>query len=182
MLFVLIWLILFAQVWWVCEGNPKWKKNFDPQCHLGTDVAVAQLISTFFFSSTSPPSSSQKILADVICDAILIFSPLFLVWRSKLSRAQRIRLTVLFSTTFIMTAVSLNHAYFILKVGGSAEVFAGVLEVCHRYQPPSKRRIFTYKYIYIYIHNPSGFPQLDSRQPDRHHCFLLPHQNRRLGL
>ncbi|KAF8164765.1 hypothetical protein B0H34DRAFT_670777 [Crassisporium funariophilum] len=108
--FVVLWLILFSQIWWVCEGNPNWKKSNNPQCPLGIDVAVAQVIT------------------DVACDAILILAPLRLAWKTNLSRAQKIRIMAIFSTTFITTAISMNHVYFVLKTGGLPEALAAVLQ------------------------------------------------------
>ncbi|PPQ82833.1 hypothetical protein CVT25_009208 [Psilocybe cyanescens] len=109
-LFGITWAILFAQIWWVCEGNPQWKTKNHPQCPLGTNVAVAQVIT------------------DVLSDAILILAPTRLVWRTKLSHAQKIRVIAIFSTTLITTAISLNHAYFVLKWGGLQEALAAVLQ------------------------------------------------------
>ncbi|KAF8816527.1 hypothetical protein BYT27DRAFT_7127747 [Phlegmacium glaucopus] len=109
-LFVIIWLILFAQIWWVCENKQEWKKSNAPQCPIGLEVAVAQVIT------------------DIACDAILIFAPLRLVWKTRLSRAQKIRLMSLFSTTIITTIVSMNHAYFVLKTGGLPEALAAVIQ------------------------------------------------------
>ncbi|KDR73778.1 hypothetical protein GALMADRAFT_100630 [Galerina marginata CBS 339.88] len=110
--FFLTWVFLFAQIWWVCEGSPKWKQSLTPQCPLGTGVAVAQVIT------------------DVLSDAILVFAPLRLVWHTKLSKPQKIRVTAIFSTTLISTAVSLNHAFFVLRRGGLQEALAAVLQCC----------------------------------------------------
>ncbi|KAG2138279.1 hypothetical protein BD769DRAFT_1435132 [Suillus cothurnatus] len=44
-IFGVVWAILFAQVWWTCELNPSWKKLPRPQCPLGRDVAVAQIVT-----------------------------------------------------------------------------------------------------------------------------------------
>lgn len=40
------WIVLFSQVWWVCEREPDWKNQAIPQCLLGENVAIAQVIST----------------------------------------------------------------------------------------------------------------------------------------
>ncbi|KAF9545339.1 hypothetical protein CPC08DRAFT_392912 [Agrocybe pediades] len=111
-LFGVTWAILFSQVWWVCEGNPAWKKESNPQCPLGLDVAIAQVIT------------------DVLSDAILVFAPIRLVWRIRLTGAQKIRVIAIFSTTLVSTAISLNHAYFVLKWGGLQEALAAVMQCC----------------------------------------------------
>lgn len=45
MAFILAWAVLFAQVWWTCESEPGWKTQPRPQCNLGRNVAIAQIIS-----------------------------------------------------------------------------------------------------------------------------------------
>ncbi|KAF8994593.1 hypothetical protein BDQ17DRAFT_1430971 [Cyathus striatus] len=110
MLFGLTWAILFAQVWWVCEREPGWKDQPLPQCDLGLNVAVAQVIT------------------DVLCDSILIFIPIYLIWGVRLTRAQKIRVSAIFSTTIISTAVSLNHAYAVLRQGGLHEALAATIQ------------------------------------------------------
>jgi hypothetical protein len=44
-IFGVVWAILFAQVWWTCETDPSWKKQPRPQCPLGRNVAIAQIVS-----------------------------------------------------------------------------------------------------------------------------------------
>ncbi|KIJ40421.1 hypothetical protein M422DRAFT_173811, partial [Sphaerobolus stellatus SS14] len=108
--FLTIWAVLFAQVWWVCEREPGWKDAPLPQCDLGLNVAVAQVIT------------------DVLCDAFLIFVPLRLVWNIRLTRAQKIRITAIFSTTIVTTCVSMNHAFFVLRAGGLKEALAAIVQ------------------------------------------------------
>ena len=45
LVFGIVWCVLFAQVWWVCEAEPGWKNDPIPQCFLGEKVAIAQVIS-----------------------------------------------------------------------------------------------------------------------------------------
>ena len=42
--------VLFAQVFWTCEGDPAWKDRPIAQCMLGKKVAIAQLISKCRFT------------------------------------------------------------------------------------------------------------------------------------
>lgn len=70
------------------------------------------------------------ILADVVGDAIVILAPIRLVWRTTLSKPQKIRIITIFSTTIIMTAVSLNHGFTVmLNGGGLTEALASLLQV-----------------------------------------------------
>ncbi|KAF8138905.1 hypothetical protein EV363DRAFT_1315109 [Boletus edulis] len=104
------WMILFAQVFWTCEAEPIWKTLPRPQCDLGRNVAIAQIIT------------------DVFGDMILILAPFRLIYKVRLSRAQKIRVLSIFSTSAITTIVSLSHAYYVLKDGGLKEATAALFE------------------------------------------------------
>lgn len=108
--FACAWAVLFAQVFWVCEREPGWKDGLEPQCDLGRNVAIAQVIT------------------DVVTDAVLVFAPINLVWKIKLSRNQKIRIITVFSATVAATAVSLYHAYAILRFGGYVEARAAIIQ------------------------------------------------------
>ncbi|KIJ43795.1 hypothetical protein M422DRAFT_252697, partial [Sphaerobolus stellatus SS14] len=108
--FLTIWAVLFAQVWWVCEREPGWKDAPLPQCDLGLNVAVVQVIT------------------DVLCDAFLIFVPLRLVWNIRLTRPQKIRITAIFSTTIVTTCVSMSHAFFVLHAGELKKALAAIVQ------------------------------------------------------
>ncbi|EIW79582.1 hypothetical protein CONPUDRAFT_106173, partial [Coniophora puteana RWD-64-598 SS2] len=112
-LFLLTCLVLQAQVMWTCEGPGKtsWKHEPIPQCFLGKEVAVAQVIT------------------DVLADLFLIIAPVRLVWKVRLSRPQKIRIIAIFCSASATTIVSLCHAYFLLTVGGLKEIMAGIVEM-----------------------------------------------------
>ncbi|KAI0030144.1 hypothetical protein K488DRAFT_88037 [Vararia minispora EC-137] len=103
------WTVLFAQVWWVCEGDTSWKSLENPQCPLGKQVAVAQLVT------------------DVVSDAVLVLAPLYLLAGVK-NRALVIRVMAVFFTTVLSTAFSLYHGYEILTVGGTSEARAATFQ------------------------------------------------------
>ncbi|KAI0309178.1 hypothetical protein OF83DRAFT_1038265, partial [Amylostereum chailletii] len=107
--FVLLWAILFAQVWWVCETEPSWKSQLIPQCFLGTNVAIAQVIT------------------DVACNVVLIAAPVKLLY-NIVNRPLKIRLISVFSTTIVTTATSLYHAYVVLRIGGTSEATAALIQ------------------------------------------------------
>lgn len=48
----LVFFILFAQLFWVCERQPLWKDAVIPQCVLGREVAIAQVISMSYTTSS----------------------------------------------------------------------------------------------------------------------------------
>lgn len=62
-------------------------------------------------------------------DAILIFTPIRLIWGVTLSKSRKIQLIAVFSTTSASTAVSLYHAFEILRKGGLFEALAATIEV-----------------------------------------------------
>ncbi|KAI6156773.1 hypothetical protein BKA82DRAFT_1002503 [Pisolithus tinctorius] len=109
--FTVTWMILLAQVFWTCESEPGWKTQPRPQCDLGRNVAIAQIIT------------------DVIGDTILILAPFRLIYKVRLTKAQKIRLMSIFSTSAATTVVSLTHAYYVYSDGGLKEVIAAVVEL-----------------------------------------------------
>ncbi|KAG1775294.1 hypothetical protein EV702DRAFT_1120009 [Suillus placidus] len=109
-IFGVVWAILFAQVWWTCESNPSWKQQPRPQCPLGRNVAIAQIVT------------------DILGDTVLILAPFLLIYKATLTTAQRVRVICLFSTSAITTLVSLTHAYYVITVGGLKEAVSAMFE------------------------------------------------------
>ena len=69
-------------------------------------------------------------LANVLTDAILVGTPIWMVYRSSsLRKYQKVQLFALFSTTIIMTFVSLGHSFFVFKSGGVRQGLTAVIEV-----------------------------------------------------
>ncbi|KAF9463858.1 hypothetical protein BDZ94DRAFT_1308357 [Collybia nuda] len=108
--FGVCWAILFAQDFWTCENEPGWKDMPSPQCFLGSRVAITQLIT------------------DVFADSCLIAFPMRLLWNLRVSKGQRLRLLLIFSTSIITSIVSLVHAYYVLRVGGLEELVVAIVE------------------------------------------------------
>ncbi|KAI6004534.1 hypothetical protein F5J12DRAFT_722180, partial [Pisolithus orientalis] len=67
--------------------------------------------------------------ADVLSDTILILAPFRLIYNVKLTKAQKIRLLSMFSTSAVTTVVSLSHAYYALNDGGLKAIMAATVEV-----------------------------------------------------
>ncbi|KAJ8080482.1 hypothetical protein PM082_017315 [Marasmius tenuissimus] len=107
----LTYAVLFAQVFWTCEGNPAWKDAPIAQCMLGKKVAVAQLVT------------------DCVFDSILIASPTYLLKNMKNRRGLKIRLIAVFSSTIFTTAFSLAHAWAIIEDRGLMEFTLAGVEV-----------------------------------------------------
>jgi hypothetical protein len=127
-IFVIAWAVLSAQVWWTCESEPGWKTQPRPQCDLGRNVAIAQIIS-----EDQHPIQCNNFLtgisADVFGDTILILAPFRLIYKVRLTKAQKIRILAIFSTSAITTIVSLAHSYYVLTDGGLKEAVAAMVEV-----------------------------------------------------
>ncbi|KAI6156966.1 hypothetical protein BKA82DRAFT_949588 [Pisolithus tinctorius] len=109
--FLVTAIVLGAQIFWTCEAEPGWKSQPRPQCDLGRNVAIAQIIT------------------DVFGDAILILAPFHLIYKVRLTKAQKLRLLSIFSASGITTIVSLTHAYYLLSNGGLKEVMAAIVQL-----------------------------------------------------
>ncbi|KAF8577071.1 hypothetical protein K439DRAFT_586943 [Ramaria rubella] len=111
--FISVLVFLLAQVFWVCEtpNNQKWKGAPNPQCSLGLQVAVCQLVT------------------DIIADVLLIFVPVRLLTRTRLERGLKIRLVIIFSATMLTTVVSFVHAAYLLQVRGIDAIVTALVEV-----------------------------------------------------
>jgi len=139
---------LAIQTFVVCEQNPSWKNLPLPQCPLGKEVAIAQLVSESHYSSsisltqTHSPYSRYPFRYNVNCRPrcgyILTLCRTLgthtlhvvsLLWHVGTTTAQRIRLIAIFSSTIATTAVSLVHAAYIILFGGLPEIFTAIIEV-----------------------------------------------------
>ncbi|KAF8073425.1 hypothetical protein FPV67DRAFT_1411081, partial [Lyophyllum atratum] len=109
--FFLLSLVLVCQLFWTCEPAPSWKDEGNLECPLDRQVAISQIVT------------------DVLSDTILIVAPLRLL-RTLHDKRLRRRLTMIFSTCLITTAVSLVHAALIFLHGGPKVIIAAIVEDC----------------------------------------------------
>ncbi|KII85936.1 hypothetical protein PLICRDRAFT_94109 [Plicaturopsis crispa FD-325 SS-3] len=108
-LFFLALILLFVQLFIVCEHQPGWKDAHNPQCTLTRLIAISQLTT------------------DVVADSILLWSPLKIL--SGLDdKVLRRRLMIIFSTCIATTIVSLVHAVFILEDEGVKVILVAIVE------------------------------------------------------
>lgn len=133
-LFLITFAVLTAQLFWVCEANPAWKRKKNPQCPLTMQVAIFQLIcalnsyvQVYFTVTLAHPTFA----ADIIADSLLLVAPLRLL-QNLLNMYLRRRLFFIFSTSIVTTIVSLVHAVYIFKHGGSKVLVAAFVEVNYR--------------------------------------------------
>ncbi|VDB92045.1 unnamed protein product [Peniophora sp. CBMAI 1063] len=111
-IFIAALLFFLAQLFWVCEPKGhEWKNLPSPQCHLGLQVVICQVVS------------------DVIADLLLITLPIRLIY-GMTDRALRRRLMFIFSTAIVTTFVSLVHAAYIIKDGTTSVLISAVVEDC----------------------------------------------------
>ena len=129
-LFGISWIILFAQVFWVCVPEQTWKNMPTPQCLLGNDVAVAQSISTLQSAESIFCNGLTIILAFIGTDVILVYAPVQLIWNVRLPQGAKIRLIVIFAATILTTVASLYYIYAMLRINGITEEFAATIHVC----------------------------------------------------
>jgi len=108
-LFLLVWLVLTVQPFWICEQEPGWKESPNPQCVLGLQSSVTQIIT------------------DVIGDALLIAAPCWDM-REVLDKGLKRKLMLIFSMSIMTTIVSLVHDVILFTNGGVREALAAILE------------------------------------------------------
>ncbi|KAI0818916.1 hypothetical protein BC629DRAFT_1435710 [Irpex lacteus] len=105
-LFIISWIVLAAQVFWICIPQQSWKILPIPQCVQGSQAAIALSIST---------------------DAILVYAPIQLILNAKLPPGVKLRLIVIFAATLVTTAASLYYVYALLRVHGTTEDFSATI-------------------------------------------------------
>lgn len=66
---------LVIQTFVVCEQHPSWKSLAPPQCPLGKEVAIAQLVSELGYSAPMCFASADLPSADILSDTMLIAAP-----------------------------------------------------------------------------------------------------------
>ncbi|KAJ8093758.1 hypothetical protein PM082_009618 [Marasmius tenuissimus] len=112
--FVVILVLLVCQLFWVCEpGNAvtRWKELEKANCILSKQVVIFQVVTDF------------------LSDLILVFTPIRMI-QTLSTRSLRRRLTWIFSTAIITTAVSIPHATFIIIEMRVEELISAYVEVC----------------------------------------------------
>jgi hypothetical protein len=131
--FALACALLIAQVFWVCGPNPAWRKLPIPQCPLGTQVVVCQLICQWSFNLPMLQLFTFRLLffsgtADIVSDCILMAAPLKL-FRDILDKGLRRRLMLIFSASITITIVSSIHVAYILTGKKIKNLIAANIEV-----------------------------------------------------
>ncbi|KZO95420.1 hypothetical protein CALVIDRAFT_599204 [Calocera viscosa TUFC12733] len=109
-LFAILLLFLWGEMYWICEHEPGWKELHPPQCDLGQGRAITELCF------------------DIFADVTLVVVPIWLLSKSSMDKFQRMRLLLLFSTSFLITVVSVVQDVIVFLAGGLREIFASMLE------------------------------------------------------
>ncbi|KAJ7291113.1 hypothetical protein C8J57DRAFT_209690 [Mycena rebaudengoi] len=112
-LFALGWIGLLIQKVFVCASDKSWYTLAKPQCHLGTGVAVLELIT------------------DLFADLALAIIPISLLYNIQIPSIQRRMLIIIFAASLLTTVASIVHAIYLLGPSGllegtSAQVEAAV--------------------------------------------------------
>jgi hypothetical protein len=73
--FFVVWVTLVAQLFWVCEPNASWKLLKTPQCPLGEQVAVFQLVCECHQGPFCPACSNRFIHSGHHCRFYSTYRP-----------------------------------------------------------------------------------------------------------
>ncbi|KIJ64124.1 hypothetical protein HYDPIDRAFT_175806 [Hydnomerulius pinastri MD-312] len=95
-LFALMWAGLIAQKLYKCTTDMSWQST--PQ---RKDHQLCRLSSSM---------AAYELFTDITSDAILILTPIRLLWNVKLPRKQRRMILLIFSSNIVMTMLSIFHA------------------------------------------------------------------------
>ncbi|KAJ4495228.1 hypothetical protein C8R41DRAFT_298145 [Lentinula lateritia] len=108
--FFLMWAGSLIQKTYICASDRSWYQLSAPQCHLGTDVAIVELVTDLF--------------ADVVLAAI----PIRLLAGVGLSPDKRRMLYMMFCASLLTSMVSIIHAVFLLGPSGLLEAITAQAE------------------------------------------------------
>jgi len=107
-----VWAAMATQVMWSCMREHTWReKGLMPGCIPSEQSAVSYMI------------------VSLLIDLLLACVPIQHVWKTQFDRPSKIRLTALFSSTLICTAISGYRSYAILYEKAFAQSIAVMAEV-----------------------------------------------------
>jgi len=110
--FIVFALVLVAQKFWVCVPEKGWREVPGQLCELGNQVAILEIVT------------------DVIGDAVLCIIPLIFFGNMQSRRSLRIRLSAIFSMSFLTTVISLWQCYYLIHPNnGKIDILASDLEL-----------------------------------------------------
>jgi len=109
-IFFFFWGLLFAQTFWVCENDPNWKDAALPQCNLGIQVGILQLI------------------ADVFANTVIVLIPAKMLLNPKVSEGHHVRVLLILASGMTTTVVSIVHAFLTLKTSSLEGTISAIIE------------------------------------------------------
>ncbi|KAJ3775565.1 hypothetical protein FB446DRAFT_387084 [Lentinula raphanica] len=109
-IFFLMWAGSLAQKTYVCASDRSWYQLAAPQCHLGTAVAIVELVT------------------DIFADIALAVIPIRLLAGVGLSSDKRRMLYIMFCASLLTSMVSIIHAVFLLGPSGLLEAITAQAE------------------------------------------------------
>jgi len=109
-IFFLMWAGSLIQKTYICASNRSWYQLETPQCHLGKDVAIVELIT------------------DLFADISLAIIPIRLLQGVGLSPDKRRMLHIMFGASLLISVVSIVHAVFLLGPSGLFEAITAQAE------------------------------------------------------
>ncbi|KXN86213.1 hypothetical protein AN958_10401 [Leucoagaricus sp. SymC.cos] len=108
--FLLVYIFLTAQLAWECETKTAWKQERKARCSISKAAPACQLV------------------ADIICDTILLIAPIRL-FRMIRERCLRYRLILVFGTSIITTIASFPHSIFGFRTTFYPSLLTALIEV-----------------------------------------------------
>ena len=134
-LFGIMWVGLLIQKLVHCVSDRSWEKTFEPQCHNGLAIGVAELCSMLQTTLVLYQTSDIFVCtADLIADSLLVFLPIGLLWKLSASHNKYRLLMAIFSASILTTIVSIVHAVFLLGPAGILEGLTANVEVHSSFQ------------------------------------------------
>ncbi|KAJ3872885.1 hypothetical protein F5051DRAFT_338534, partial [Lentinula edodes] len=109
-IFFLMWAGSLIQKTYICASDRSWYQLSAPQCHLGTDVAIVELVT------------------DLFADVVLAVIPIRLLAGVGLSPDKRRMLYMMFCASLLTSMVSIIHAVFLLGPSGLLEAITAQAE------------------------------------------------------
>lgn len=133
---VCLWAYIFTSKSVVCAVDRSWYHAVDILCPMPNWVALSEVCSTCAHHTLKFLPCSPCYSADTLSDVILVTLPFRLLWRVKLPSNQRIMVLSVFSTSILVSVVSVVHTAYIIPLVTFFGVATAQLEVC---TPPCSR-------------------------------------------
>jgi hypothetical protein len=111
---VCLWAYMLTSKSVVCAVDKSWYDAVVIICPMPSWVALSEVCSTCVSTTLKSLTCSPCYSADTLSDVILVVLPLRLLWRVKLPSNQRIMVFSVFSTSILVSVVSVVHTSYLI--------------------------------------------------------------------